>query len=82
MSEILQHYSLSRAQKGKKLKSGLYDKPGNARIVTNEWYAHTAVDDALGLEITLDNLSFNLLVAGELEIVLSQKTGEKERQTK
>ena len=47
-------------------------------MVSNEWYAHTALDEALGGERDFNDLSFNLLVAGELEIISSQQISKKE----
>ena len=51
------------------MHSGLHDKLSNTKLVSNEWYAHTALDKMLGGEKDFNELSFNLLVAGELEII-------------
>ena len=34
--------------KGKKVISGRYERVGNSKLVSNEWYAHTALDEAMG----------------------------------
>ena len=62
---------------GKNLKSGRYAKPGDTKLVSR--YAHTAIDDELGGDRDLVDLSFNLLVAGELEIVSSELISDKEK---
>ena len=47
-----------------KFKSGLYARPGDAKLVSNEWHAHVALDEITGGDRDLDKLSFNLLEAG------------------
>ena len=59
-------------------RSGRHEKPSNTKLVSNEWYAHTALDEALGGEREFNELSFNLLVAGEIEIINSQQISKKE----
>ena len=59
-----------RRRKGKKCTSGLYAKHGSVNLVSGEQFAHTALDEELG-EREISNLPFNLLVAGELEIITS-----------
>ena len=71
-----------RSKKGKKLKSGLFERPANARIVSSEWYAHAALEDEIGGSWDVKDLSFNLLVAGELEIVLSGEISKSEINTR
>ena len=61
-----------------KFHSGRYDKLSDTKLVSNEWYAHTALDEALGMEKELSDLSFNLLFAGELEIIASPHISNKE----
>ena len=61
-----------------KFRSGRHDKPSDTKLIFNEWYAHTALDEALGGERDFNELSFNLLVAGELEIISSRQISEKE----
>ena len=69
-------------KRGGKLKSGLYQKTGDVKLVSNEWYAHTALDEAILGEKEFKDMSFNLLVVGELEIVMSNKINERiENQT-
>ena len=34
---------------GGKYHSCLYDRPGDTKLVSNEWYAHTALDEAIGV---------------------------------
>ena len=71
-----------KPHKGKKLTSGLYVKPGNVRLKSRESYAHAAIDDASGGDRDINTLSFNLLVAGELEIISNKEISEKERFTR
>ena len=72
-----------RTKKGKlKLKSGLFDKAGNSRLVSNEVFAHAALDDEIGGDRDLPDLSFNLFVAGELEIILNENTDKIEKDTR
>ena len=69
-SDCEKQQELSRTNKKKgKYRSGLYDRRGDTKLVSNEWYAHTGLDEVVGRERSLDELSFNLLVAGELEII-------------
>ena len=67
-------------KKGK--KSGFYTKPGNSKLKSHELFAHVALDDNLGGDRTFESLTFNLLVAGELEIIDSQDVTEKEKKTR
>ena len=73
---------LGTSGKGKKVISGRYERVGNSKLVSNEWYAHTALDEAMGGEKEFQDLTFNLLVTGELEIVTSEHIGDKERNTR
>ena len=68
-----------RKRKGKKLRSGIYVKPGNANIVSNELFAQTTVEETPKIK---GEISFNLLVAGELEILTNFKISKKERFTR
>ena len=61
-----------------KFRSGRHDKPSDTKLVSNEWYAHTALDKTLGGEREFNYLSFNLLVTGELEIISSKQISKKE----
>ena len=63
--------------KGGKKKSGYYAKVGNSRIVSNELFAHAALEDELG-DRDLASLSFNLFVAGELEIISDDRISKAE----
>ena len=69
-------------KRGKKLKSGIFDKVGHSHIISNEAYAHAALDDEVGTDKELRFLSFNLLVAGELEINTNPSVRSKERETR
>ena len=71
----------SKKKKGK-FKSGLYDRQSDAQLVSNEWYAHPALDEAVLGKKSLFDLSFNLLVAGELEIIMSERIGRKKQCTR
>ena len=68
-----------RKKRGRKVTSGLYAKAGNTQLVSRELYAHTELDDELSGDKDIFALSFNLLVAGELEIITSDKISEQER---
>ena len=70
------------SKSSKKVKSGFYAKPSNSKIISNKLFAHVALDDEIGGEKDFDSLSFNLLVAGELEIILSNDISNKERDTR
>ena len=61
-----------KKRKGKKLKSGLFAKADNAQLVSSELFAQAALDTSISKNLDLDDLSFNLLVAGELEIITSK----------
>ena len=61
-----------------KVKSGLYARAGNACLKSSELFAHSAIDDGLG-DRDLYSLSFNLFVAGELEIILDKNVEDIER---
>ena len=71
-----------KRKKGKKFQSGLYAKASNVRLRSNELFAHSTLDDELIGDRDLKNLSFNLLVAGELEIISDHSTSEKEKFTR
>ena len=71
-----------KRQKKRGKKSGFYTKPGNAKLKSNELFAHVALDDEIGGERGFETLSFNLLVAGELEIIDRDDISEKERSTR
>ena len=58
--------SRKKLKKGKSIKSGIFAKSSNTRIVSHELYAHAALDDEAGYDRDLKSLSFNLFVAGEL----------------
>ena len=62
-------------------KSGIHSKIGDS-VLSNEWYAHVALEDAVVGEKSFNELTFNLLVAGELEIIGSGKISEKEKNTR
>ena len=61
------------------MKSGFYAKSGDTKLVSSEWYAHSALDEAIVGEHEPKELSFNLLVAGELEIISSNSISSKEQ---
>ena len=71
-----------KSKKSKRIKSGLYAKPGTVNIVSGECYAHTTLDDEIGGQKELKDLSFNLLVAGELEIIGNKGVPKNERDTR
>ena len=64
------------------MKSGIFERPGFASLVSHELYAHAALDEDMVTERDLKSLSFNLLVAGELEIVSDSKIKIKEKETR
>ena len=61
------------------VRSGRYDRLSDTKLVSNEWYAHTAIDETIGGDKQFNELTFNLLVAGELEIISSGKISSKEK---
>ena len=67
-----------KKKKGRKLKSGLYAKPGSVKLVSDEIFAHNVLDEELHFHRNIESLSFNLLVAGELEIISDPNIGHKE----
>ena len=69
-----------KRKKGK-CKSGLFTKASNARVLKTEMHAHSALDPEMG-DRDLKELTFNLLVAGELEIILDPRVKRKERDTR
>ena len=69
------------ARKGN-VRSGHYDRMSDTKLISNEWYAHTALDETMGGDRQFNDLSFNLLVAGELEIISSRKISEKEKSSR
>ena len=70
-----------KRKKGRKIKSGLFARAANEKLVSNEWYAHAALDSEVG-DKDPKSLSFNLLVAGELEIISDSSISKKERDTR
>ena len=58
--------------------SGYYAKSSNTHIVRQVLHAHAMIDpeEVDGDDRSLTDLSFNLLVAGELEIILSKVSPE------
>ena len=73
--------SFKRRKGTNKSKSGLFAKAANARIVSSELFAHAALDADFGVKDPKD-LSFHLLVAGELEIISDSSIKIKERETR
>ena len=71
-----------RKERGRKVKSGLFDKSAQSKLVSKEWYAHSALEEIGCRNKDMKELSFNLLVAGELEIIMSNKIGKKEQITR
>ena len=69
-----------KAKGGK--KSSLYDKAGSSRLISNELFAHAALEDEIGTDRDLKSLSFNLFVAGELEIISDNNISKAERRTR
>ena len=72
----------SKKRKGRKLKSGLHSKAGDARLVSNELYAQAGLGSEIGEGKDLKDLSFNLFVAGELEIITDPQTRSKEKESR
>ena len=68
--------------KGGKKKSGFYARAGTSRIVSNELYAHAALEDKVGGDRDLLSLSFNLFMAGELEIIVDERMPKAEKRTR
>ena len=48
-------------RKGKKFKSGLYTKLGEVRLVSREWYAHSALDEEVDWGKTIERIAFPLI---------------------
>ena len=69
-------------KKGRNNKSGFYAKKGTTKIISNQQFAHTALEDEVGEDRDLLSLSFNLFVAGELEIITARGTSDKEKKTR
>lgn len=71
-------------KKGKKnLKSGVKAKAHKIRIKKQQWCPQALLDDEYCTEsLQLENLSFELLVAGELEICTLPEISRKERNTR
>ena len=63
-------------------KSGYFARAGSSRLVSNELFAHAALDDEVGSDKDLRSLSFNLFVAGELEIISDSAISKAERKTR
>ena len=81
MTPLLKTKSPKKSKKGK-ITSGLYTKPGNTKLVTSEQYAHTALDGEIGGDKEIHSLSFNLFMAGELEIISDPSISQAERNTR
>ena len=71
-----------KKKRGKKKQSGPNAKAPSSRIISDEMYVHLALEDEVASNRDLRNISFNLLVAGELEIISDKKTKEKEKATR
>ena len=69
-----------RSKKGKKLVSGKCTKPDESDIKQVVKYAHEKLDSRHVQDRVFDNLPFNMLVAGELEIVMLRTTPPEERE--
>ena len=68
-----------KKKRGKRMRSGIYAKPGNTNIISEELFANSTLDDEIGGYKNLEQLSFNLLVAGELEIISDGRTPKYEK---
>ena len=64
---------------GKKLKSGKCAKPDDTDIKKVVKFAHEKLDVKHVKNRSFDNLTFNLLIAGEIELILLKTTGAEER---
>ena len=73
--------NMRKKRKGKRGTSGMFAKAGSSHIINNEKYAHVALESEVGSR-SLEQLPFNLLVAGELEIISDPKVKEKEKYTR
>ena len=81
--EVEQHYNTRKKfKKGKTLKSGIFAKSSNTRIISHELFAHATLDDEVGGDRDLKSLSFNLFMAGELEIITSEDISKHECNTR
>ena len=78
--EGTRHEQMSSKRSKSELKSGIFAKASNTRIVRQVLHAHAMIDseETDGKDMVLDDLPFNLLVAGELEIILN-KVGAEEK---
>ena len=50
--------------------------------MSKEVFAHAVLEEEVGIDRELKSLSFNLFVAGELEIISNQGTPKLERKTR
>ena len=80
--ESEEEFPAKKRVKGGKKTSGFYARSGNSRIVSNELYAHAALEEEGGPDKDLLSLSFNLFVAGELEIITDKRIPKIERDTR
>ena len=68
-----------QAHRGKSdKKSAMYAKASNTKIIKQVLHAHAMLDgkETDGKDVSFHDLPFNLLVAGELEIILSKVSSE------
>ena len=71
-----------KKKRGKKKQSGLNVKALSSHIISDEMYAHLALEDEVASNRDFRNISFNLLVVGDLEIISDKRTKEKEKATR
>ena len=77
-----EHSAVFKKKRKTKGKSGILTKSGNSCIIADQIFTHSALEDVATRDCEFADLSFNLLVAGELEIISGQNIGSKERETR
>ena len=67
-----------KKSKGNRPQSSIHVKASDTKIINPEFYAHEMLDgdETDGRDFTFNELPFNLLVAGELEVILGDVSAE------
>ena len=81
-SKIEQKCDSTKSDKYKKLTSGKCARPDESDIKRVVKYAHDKLDPRHSTEKEFENLKFNLLIAGELELASQQGISPQERQAR
>ena len=72
----------SKKKKSFRIKSGIFAKASSTKLIEEVLHAHAALDEdetVKGGDYNVHKLPFHLLVAGKMEIILSESTSAGEK---